>query len=123
VYSIAIHIKNYLPHRSFKFNKLLYEIMFGNKLLIKYLYSFGCKCNIHIHEKKQIGMSELSLRKIKCFIGGSTESSKILQLYNPQQPPVFTSRDVVFPESTHHLESTKIESPTDLSLDLDSDAS
>jgi hypothetical protein len=39
---------------------------------------------------------------------------------NLQKHRVFTFRDVVFSESTKCLELTKIESPTNLPLDLDS---
>jgi hypothetical protein len=36
--SMAVHIKNRLPHSAFKLKKLLYEIMFGDKPSIKTIY-------------------------------------------------------------------------------------
>jgi hypothetical protein len=47
----------------------------------------------------------------------------MLRLYNPQKGRVFTSRDIVFSESTKYFESIKIKSPTDRPLDLDCDPS
>jgi hypothetical protein len=95
--------------------------MFSNKSLIKHLYRFGAKYYVHIPEDKQIGISKLSPKRIRCYDVGYKESSKILRLYDPHMHRVFTSRDVVFPDSTKCLESTKIELPADLFLDLDSD--
>jgi hypothetical protein len=77
-YSLAIHIKNCLPHSAFKLKKLLYKIMFDDKPLIKYLYPFGAECYMHVPEEKQIVISKLSPRGIKYYIVGYTESSKIL---------------------------------------------
>jgi hypothetical protein len=94
--------------------------MFGDKPWIKYLNPFGSKCYVHVPEEKQIRTSKLSFLGIKCLVIGYTESSKIVQLYDSQKCGVFTSRDVVFLESTKCLESAKIVSPTDLSLNLDS---
>jgi hypothetical protein len=51
-YSTAIHIKNCLPHSTFKLKKSLYKIMFGDKPSIKYLYPFGSKCYVYIPEEK-----------------------------------------------------------------------
>jgi hypothetical protein len=119
--STAIHITNCLLHSTFKLKKLPYEIMFGHKPSIKYLYPFGAKCYVHIPEEKQIGISKLSPRGIKCYVGGYAESSKILRLYNSQKRRVFTCRDVVFPDSTKCLESAEIESLADLPLNLDND--
>jgi hypothetical protein len=95
--------------------------MFGDQPSIKYLYPFGAKCYVHVPKEKQIGISKLSLREIKYYVISYRKSSKILRLYNPQKRRVFTSRDVVFPDSTNHLESTKIESPFDLPLNLGND--
>jgi hypothetical protein len=63
--------------------------------------------------------TESSKNKVLCC--RYTESSKILQIYILQKRRVFTSRDVVFPDSTKRLESTEIESPPDLPLNLDND--
>jgi hypothetical protein len=96
--------------------------MIGDKPLIKYPYPFGSKCNIYVSEETQIGISKRGLRGIKFFIVGYMELPKIVGLYDSQKYRVFTSRDVEFPESTKCLESTRIKSPTDLPLNLDSDA-
>jgi hypothetical protein len=103
VCSMAIHIKNPLPHSAVKLKKLPCEILFGDKPSIKYLYPFGAKCYVHVPEEKQIGTSKLSPRGIKYYVVGYTESSKILRLYNLQKRRVFTSRNVVFPDSTKRL--------------------
>jgi hypothetical protein len=63
----------------------------------------------------------MSPRGIKWYVVGYMESSKILRLYNPQKRRLFTSGDVVFPESTKRLESTEIKSPADIPLYLDND--
>jgi hypothetical protein len=76
---------------------------------------------VHVPEEKQIATSRLSPRGIKCYIVGYTESSKILRLDDPQKGRVFTSRNVVFPDSTKCLESTEIELPADLTLNLHTD--
>jgi hypothetical protein len=52
----------------------------------------------------------------------STESSKIRQLYDHHKHRVFTSKNIVFPDSPKRLESTKIELLADLPFDLDNDA-
>jgi hypothetical protein len=119
VCSIAIHIKNHLPHSAFKLNKSPSEIMFGDKPSIKHLYPFGAKCYVHIPEENQIGTSKLSPRGIKSYVVGYTESSEILRLYDPKKHRVYTSRVAVFPDSTKRCESTEIESPTDPPLNLD----
>jgi hypothetical protein len=95
--------------------------MFGDKPLIKHLYLFGAKWYVHVPEEKQIGTSKLSPRGIKSYVVGYTESSKIMRLYDAQPRRVFTSRDVVFPDSTKRLGSTEIESPADIPLNLDND--
>jgi hypothetical protein len=77
---------------------------------------------MHIPEETQIGTSKLSPRGIKYYIVGYTGSSKILRLSDPHKCRVFTSRDVVFPNSTKCLESIEIKSPADLPFDLDNDA-
>jgi hypothetical protein len=64
VYSMAVHIKNRLPHSAFRLKILPYEIMFSNKPLIKHLYPFGAKYNVHVPEEKQIGISKLSPKGI-----------------------------------------------------------
>jgi hypothetical protein len=89
--------------------------------LIKHLYLCRAKCYVHLPEEKQIGTSKLSPREIKCFVVCYTESSKILQLYDPQKCRVFSSRDVVFPDSTKRLELIEIKSPADLPFNLDND--
>jgi hypothetical protein len=50
--STAIHIKNRLLYSTFKLKTLPYEIMFGDKPLIKCLYPFGSKCYMHVSEEK-----------------------------------------------------------------------
>jgi hypothetical protein len=119
--SMAIQIKNRLPYSTFKLKKLPYEIMFVDKPSIKHLYPCGAKYYVHVPEKKQIGISKLSLRGIKHYVVGYTESPKIFQRYDCQKRRVFTSRDIVFPDSTKRLELTEIESPADLPLNLDND--
>jgi hypothetical protein len=76
-YSTAVHIKNCLPHYTFKLNTSLYEIMFGDRPLIKYLYLFGAKCYVYISEDKQIRTYKLSPRGIKYYVVGYTESYKM----------------------------------------------
>jgi hypothetical protein len=66
--------------------------------------------------------SKLSPRRIKFYIADYIESTKILQLYDYPRHKIYTSRDVVFFKSSKYLESTKVESLTNGSLDLDSDA-
>jgi hypothetical protein len=95
--------------------------MFGDKPSITLLYPFGAQCYVHVPKEKQIGTSKLSPKGIKCYVVGYIESSKILRLYNPPKHRVFTSRDVVFPDSTKRLESTEIESPPNLPRNLDID--
>jgi hypothetical protein len=74
---------------------------------------------VHVPEEKQIRISKLSPKGIKYYVVGYIESSKILRLYNSKKRRVFTSRDVVFPESTKYLESIKIELQPNLPLDRD----
>jgi hypothetical protein len=38
--SKAEYIKNYLPHSTYQLKKSLFEVIFDNKPLIKYLYNF-----------------------------------------------------------------------------------
>jgi hypothetical protein len=117
----AIHIKNRLPHTAFKFTKMLYGIMIGDSPSIKHLFPFVAKCYVHVPDEKQIGKSKLSPRRIKYYVVGYTESSKILCLYDHQKRRVCTSKDLVFPDFTKHLDSTEIELPADLPLDQDKD--
>jgi hypothetical protein len=77
-YSIAIYTKNYLRYSAFKLKKSLYEIMFSAKPSIKYLYSFGTKCYMHVPKQKQIRISKLSPRGIKYYVVGYSDSSKIV---------------------------------------------
>jgi hypothetical protein len=121
-YSLAIHIKNHLPHSVFKLIKSLYDIIFGNRPSIKHLYPFGAKCYVYGSEEKKTGTSKLSPRGIKYNVVGYTRLSKLLRLYSPQKHRLFTSRDVVFPDSTKCLKSTKIESLPDLPIDQDDNA-
>jgi hypothetical protein len=97
--------------------------MFGNTPSIKHLNPFGAKCYGHVSGGKQIRTSKQSPRGIKCYVISYTESSKIFRLYNHHKHRVFTSRDIVFPNLTKHLESIEIKSPADLPFDLDNDAS
>jgi hypothetical protein len=96
--------------------------MFGDKPSIKHLYPFRAKCDMYVPERKQIAISKLSPRGIKYYVVGYTESSEILRFYDPHKRRIYTSRDVVFPDSTKCLESTEIESLANLLLDLDDDA-
>jgi hypothetical protein len=96
--------------------------LYGNKALIKHLYPSRAKCYMHVPEEEQIRISKLSPRRIKCNIVGYTELSKIFKLYDPHKHRVFTSRDVVFPDSTKRLESIEIELLADLPFGLDNDA-
>jgi hypothetical protein len=121
-YSTAVHIKNRLLYSAFQLKKLPYEIMFGDKPSIKPLYPFGAKYYVHVPVEKQIGISKLRPRGIKCYVVGDMESSKILQLYNLHKCRVFTSRHVVVPDSTKRHESIEIQSLSDLPFDLDNDA-
>jgi hypothetical protein len=82
---MAIHIKNDLPDSAFNLNKSPYAIIFGDKPLKKYLYPFWAKCYVHVPEEEQIGTSKLTPRGIKNYGVSNTESSKILQVYDPQQ--------------------------------------
>jgi hypothetical protein len=83
--SMAIHIKKCLPHSAFKLKKSLYKRIFGDKSLIKQLYPFRGKSYVYLPEEKQILISKLSLRGIKCYVVGYIESSKIVRLYDPQK--------------------------------------
>jgi hypothetical protein len=76
--STAVHIKNRLLHSAFNLKKLPYEIMFGDKPSIKYLYPFEEECHMHAPEEKLIWTSNLIPRQIKCYVVGYIESSKIL---------------------------------------------
>jgi hypothetical protein len=122
VYSMAVHIKNCLLHSAVKLTEWPYKILYGDKPLIKHLYPLGAKCYVHRSEEKQIEISKLSPRGIKCYVVGYTESSKILQLYNPHKRRLFTSRNVVFPDSKKCLKSIEIQSLANLPFDLDNDA-
>jgi hypothetical protein len=102
--STAVHIKHCLPHSAFELKKLPYEIKFSNRPSIKHLYSFVAKYSIHVPEEIQTGIFTLSPREIKCDVIGYTKLSKILRLYDLHQLQVFTSRDVVFADSTKLLE-------------------
>jgi hypothetical protein len=77
---------------------------------------------MHVSQEKQTAISKLSSRGMRYYVAGDTESSQILRVCHSHDHRVITSRDVVFPISTHRLESTAIESPADLPLDLDDDA-
>jgi hypothetical protein len=56
---------------------------------------------------------------MKYYVVGYTDLSKTLQLYDPHKRRLFTSRDVVFPDSTKCLDSTRLETLDDLPFDLD----
>jgi hypothetical protein len=75
---IAIYIKNHLLHSIFTLIELVYNILLGSQPLTKYLYLFWAKCDVHIPKDKQIRISNLSLRGIKCDILGYMKSTKIL---------------------------------------------
>jgi hypothetical protein len=120
--SMAIYIKNRLPHSPFKFQKSPYKILYSDKPSIKYLYPFGAKYYVQVPEEKQIGTSKLSPSGMKYYVVGYTESSKIFRLYDPHKHQAFTFKDVIFPDSTKCLVSIKIESPANLPFDLNNDA-
>jgi hypothetical protein len=75
--STAVNIKNYLPHSIFKLKKSRFQIMFGDKPLIKYLYPFYTKCYNHVPEQKSFGISKLSPGGINSYVVVYAESFKI----------------------------------------------
>jgi hypothetical protein len=60
---MAVHIKNRLPHSTFKLKKSPYKIMFGDKPSIKYLYPLVLN-TIYIYLKKnRSGYLSLAIEK------------------------------------------------------------
>jgi hypothetical protein len=77
-YSTTVHIMNHLLLSAFKVKKLPYEIMFSNKSSIIYSYPFAVKYYMHVPQEKPVARSKLSCRRIKYYVVGYMESSKIL---------------------------------------------
>jgi hypothetical protein len=84
-YSTGVYIKNCLLYCAVKLKKSSYEILFGDKPSIKHIYPFRVKCYVHVPQEKHIATSKLSTRGINYYVVSYTESSKILQLYDPHK--------------------------------------